>query len=555
MTSLPRSRRAGILIPLFSMASSRSWGIGEIADIEPMARWLQHAGMRVLQLLPINEMPPGETSPYSAMSAMAIDPLYIAMGEVDDFLAIGAEEGLEHELRARLDAVRSAPRVDYQGVRRLKEIVLRRSFARFRDTELAAQTLRSVAFDLYVSREAWWLDDYALFRALHTHHDERVWTQWPEPVRARDTHALAIARDELADDILYRQYVQWVAEEQWREARRRTSSVTLFGDLPFMVSLDSADVWARQDEFRFDASVGVPPDAFNAEGQDWTLPVYRWDVAAQRDFDWQRARARRYADLFDGYRIDHVVGFYRTYFRPHDGSAPEFTPSDERAQIAQGDRLLTLFRDSGAEVIAEDLGIVPDFVHESLARLSMPGCKVFRWERQWQTPGRLFIDPIDYPVVSVAASGTHDTEPMATWWDDASLEERRAVLEIPSVRARLTDDDRIRALETPALTAEARRALVETLFASSAGLLMLPIQDVFGWRDRINRPAVVSDENWTWRLPWAVDRLDAVSPDVDMIDPDIVQRPAGDGNRAAHPARAIGRRVERSIRRLRACAV
>ena len=104
-----------------------------------------------------------------------------------------------------------------------------------------------------------------------------------------------------------------------RRARERAGDVALFGDLPFMVSGDSADVWARQDEFRLDASVGVPPDAFSETGQDWGLPVYRWDVLAERDFDWLRHRARRNADLFDGYRVDHLVGFYRTYFRPHDG--------------------------------------------------------------------------------------------------------------------------------------------------------------------------------------------------------------------------------------------
>ena len=122
--------------------------------------------------------------------------------------------------------------------------------------------------------------------------------------------------------------------DQWgTRARRGAGPSQLFGDLPFMVSGDSADVWARQDEFRLDASVGVPPDAFSATGQDWGLPVYRWDVLAERDFDWLRNRARRNADLFDGYRVDHLVGFYRTYFRPHDGGEPRFVPDDEEAQL------------------------------------------------------------------------------------------------------------------------------------------------------------------------------------------------------------------------------
>src|SRR5215510_3686658 len=129
----PGSRRAGALIPLFSVPSSRSWGIGEIGDITSTVRWLEAAGIRILQLLPINEMPPGETSPYSALSAMAIDPQFISLCALEDFDAIGGEGGLETALRAQLEAVRIAPRIDYKIVRALKLTALRRSFAYFRD--------------------------------------------------------------------------------------------------------------------------------------------------------------------------------------------------------------------------------------------------------------------------------------------------------------------------------------------------------------------------------------------------------------------------------------
>src|SRR5262249_23493286 len=128
----PGSRRAGALIPLFSIPSSRSWGIGEIGDISAIVRWLEPAGIRILQLLPINEMPPGETSPYSALSAMAIDPQFITLDQVDDFMAIGGEATLEPELRARLEAARVAARIPYAEVRGLKDIALRRCFAHFR---------------------------------------------------------------------------------------------------------------------------------------------------------------------------------------------------------------------------------------------------------------------------------------------------------------------------------------------------------------------------------------------------------------------------------------
>jgi len=300
--------------------------------------------------------------------------------------------------------------------------------------------------------------------------------------------------------------VQWLAGEQWRAARERAGDIALFGDLPFMVSGDSADIWARQDEFRMDASVGVPPDAFSETGQDWGLPVYRWDGFAERGFDWLRDRARRNADLFDGYRVDHLVGFYRTYFRPHDGTPARFTPETQDAQVALGERVLDVLREPGASIIAEDLGIVPDFVRASLAQLSIPGFKVLRWERYWQADGQPFKDPLEYPAVSVATSGTHDTEPMVTWWEEAQPDERTAVLAIPSLRDRLADADRA-LVDGPGLPHAIHQALLETLYAAGSQTLILPMQDIFGWRDRINQPATVGDSNWTWRLPWPSDRL------------------------------------------------
>lgn len=498
-------RRAGLLVPLFSLASTRSWGIGEIPDIEPVARWLSGAGQRVLQLLPITELTPGDTSPYSAMSAMAIDPQFIALHALEDFAALGGEAALDPHRRAELERVRACAAVDYDGVRALKQHALRRAFAFFQDHELAGGTRRSAAFRAFADEQAWWLREYAVFRALHAHLGGLPWTAWPEPLRTHHPEAIENARRALADEILYREYLQWIAGDQWGSARDRACEVALFGDLPFMVSGDSADVWSRQDEFRMDASVGVPPDAFSDDGQDWQLPVYRWDIMAARDFDWVRARAQRQADLYDGYRLDHLVGFYRTYFRPHDASPAAFTPDDEDEQALLGERIIEICRTAGAEIIAEDLGTVPDFVRESLARLGVPGYKVFRWERHWHTEGHPFRDPVEYPAASVATSGTHDTEPMVVWWERATAKERRDVLAIPSLA--LDDADRERVLHEPTLSHQVHEALLDVLFASGSDLLILPIQDVFGWRERINTPATIGDGNWRWRLPWPSDRL------------------------------------------------
>jgi 4-alpha-glucanotransferase len=506
MSSPTGRRRAGLLIPLFSCPSTGSWGIGDIGDVEPVTSWLASAGLRILQLLPLNEMAPGQQSPYSAISAMAIDPIFIRVPCVPEFEALGGEAALSPSDREALALVRSAPRIRHHEVRRLKHTALRAAFTRFLDAEWRRETERGRALRAYVSEQAWWLEDYGLFRALHAREQERPWTEWPEALQRREPAAIDRARRELAGDVLFQHYLQWLAGTQWQRARQQTHGVELFGDLPFMVDSDSADVWVRQHQFRLDLSVGAPPDAFSATGQDWGMPVYQWDAIAAEDFRWLRERARRSADLFDGYRIDHLVGFYRTYGRVKNGGEGFFTPADEPSQRALGERLLELFRSAGAEIVAEDLGTVPDFVRASLARLGVPGYRVFRWERHWHTEGQPFRDPAEYPHASVATSGTHDTEPVAVWWEGLSEHDRRQVSELPSIQRLSGGADLTRA----PFDATLRDILLEALFASSSDVLVLPVQDAFGWRDRINAPATVSDENWTYRLPWPTDTLDEI---------------------------------------------
>ena len=187
------------------------------------------------------------------------------------------------------------PAIDYRTVRTLKHVSLRRAFDHFLKTEWASDSARATALRSFAADNAWWLDDYALFRALHARYEERAWTDWPEQLRRREPQSIEHERRALHDEILFRTYVQWIADDQWRTARRRANGVALFGDLPFMVDGDSADVWVRPGQFRMDATIGAPPDAFSAEGQDWGTPVYDWSVVARDNFEWLHKRARRCA--------------------------------------------------------------------------------------------------------------------------------------------------------------------------------------------------------------------------------------------------------------------
>jgi 4-alpha-glucanotransferase len=492
-------RHAGVLVPLFSIRSGSGWGIGEISDLPRFATWLQTTGLDLIQLLPVNEMAEGQHSPYSAMTAMAIDPIYIALDGVVEFRGNGGEAGLSPEDRRQLAAAREAATVQYDVVRALKNRALEAAFDRFDEREWGPQSARAREFQAFRDEEAWWLDDYTLFRALHQEYDARYWLEWHPSLRDRQPGALAAARERLEPRIRFFGWLQWIAQQQWERARLACGPVGIFGDFPFMVSADSADVWARQHEFRVDVSVGVPPDAFSDTGQDWGLPGYRWDVIAPGGYEWLRQRVRRCSELYDGFRIDHLVGFYRTYVKEQDGSTA-FWPPEESEQLAQGERLIEVFGSTGARIIAEDLGTVPDFVRESLARRRVPGMKVLRWEREWEREGKPFRDPAAYPADSVAIAGTHDTETMAEWWAEADADERRAAAEIPALTQAGIDS-------STGYSDALRDALLEALFASGSDILLVPIQDVFGWRDRVNTPASVNDDNWTWRLPWTIGQL------------------------------------------------
>jgi len=402
---------------------------------------------------------------------------------------LGGENALPPADRAQLEEVRASARIDWPKVRRLKDRWLRKAWARFVASGAAAGSQRSRDLAAFCERERDWLDDYTLFRALREADPDHSWRSWPEAMRGRAPPTLEEAKGRLAPLIGYFAYLQWLAHRQLERARAEAHS---FGVL---FAEDSADAWARQGELRFDATIGVPPDVYSETGQDWGLPVYRWEVMEERAFDWLRHRARRTAEIFDIARIDHVVGFYRTYVRPRGTGAPFFSPGDVRAQARQGEAVLDVFRSSGAYLVAEDLGTVPQFVRQSLARMAIPGYRVLRWEKG---PDGAFHDPADWPALSVATTGTHDTTSMVSWWEELATAEREALCRLPALQS---------VGESREFSPAVHRGLLDVVYHSRSQFLALPFQDLFGLRDRLNVPGTVSSANWTFRLPWTLPQL------------------------------------------------
>jgi 4-alpha-glucanotransferase len=268
--------------------------------------------------------------------------------------------------------------------------------------------------------------------------------------------------------------------------------VALMGDLPFAPSENSADVWAHPEVFDLSRSIGAPPDEFSATGQRWGLPMIRWRELRRSDWRWLRERARRMAELYDLFRVDHVVGLFRTFYFVGD-SPGDFDPADPAAQAEQGREILRLLLEEGgaAKPVAEDLGTVPRFVRETLAALDIPGYQVLRWQRDEHG----FVDPASYPECSVATTGSHDTSTLAEWWEELTESERLELMRLAGGSGEATK------------SALPRRAVLDRLYRSKSRYVIPPIQDLFGWRERINLPGVIGEDNWTFRLPLSVDKL------------------------------------------------
>lgn len=497
-------RAAGVALPLSSLRDERDVGSGEILDLVPFIDWLDHWHQRVVQLLPINEASPGEASPYSSLSAFAIDPTYIAATRIIDVERSAAAQAwlASSEVSEDTHRWRGTRQLQREPVYAFKIRLLEFGFHEFEAQGSGEPRRRD--FERFRKRHAWWLDDYALFRALKEEEHWAGWEHWPLALQRRDPQALGRAAAALETRRRFFQYVQWIAAEQWAAVRAHAHArnVAIKGDLPFACGRDSADVWAHQNLFDLTSSAGAPPDDFSATGQAWGLPLYNWAAMRAANYTWWRQRARQARMLYDIFRIDHVVGLYRTYAIPEQpGGTDGFVPRDEDAQRTQGEELLrAVLAEAGgaATVAAEDLGTVPDWVRQSLIRLAIPGYKVFRWEKR----AGEYLDPRMYPALSIATTGTHDTNTLAAWWDELRGDERVAVLRALDGSAPACDP------ATLAWVPEIHLSLLRRLYESGSVLTIIPIQDLFGWVDRINTPATTGGVNWTYRLPMEIGALD-----------------------------------------------
>ncbi len=470
----------GINTPLFSLRSYASSGIGEFLDLLPLISWCSSIGFDVIQLLPINDTGL-DLSPYNALSSKALHPIFLSLHALPNL-----HQYPELNLRlAEFRELNDAPRLNYLAVLNKKDSFLRDYFENEFD--------KVYNTDLYQSflTQNPWVFPYALFKYFKNRYEWKNWQDWPK-IDDKD-HDLR--------SIHFHIFLQFLCFSQMAKVKEFAikNNVYIKGDIPILISPDSADVWYEPYLFDLNHAAGAPPDMYNSEGQNWGFPLYNYEEHNRNHFTWWQERLKIASQFYHIYRIDHIVGFYRIW-AVERGKPPiegEFIPKDEEAWIPQGEKLLTMMVQSAPSMlpIGEDLGLVSDEIHLSLKRLGIAGTKMMRWERKWKEDGS-FINPKDYDAISMTTVSTHDSDTLLLWWQNSPEEAK--------VFAKFMNWE-----YSPHLTTEQYQSILRESHHSGSlfhiNLLqeyLTPFDDL-SWPnpsdDRINIPGVISDRNWTYR--------------------------------------------------------
>jgi 4-alpha-glucanotransferase len=470
------ARAAGLLLHPTSLPSR--FGIGDFGpEAGRFVDWAADAGARLWQVLPLHPPGPGE-SPYGSASAFAGNPFLISLERL-------AEDGLLTTGEISGAAPAAGERRGAAAVRAARGRLLRAAWERFEREAPARRREELEAFRASPS-EASWLSDWALFAALSGRQADAGWVHWPAALARREPDSLRDARLELADEIRFQEWLQFLFRRQWdtvRESARRRG-IAIVGDVPIYVSHHSADVWAHRDLFALDAGgraelvAGVPPDYFSETGQLWGYPLYRWDRMRADGFSWWVERLRAALRLADVVRVDHFRGFAGYWEVP----ATARTAAEGRWAEGPGLALFAALRRSlgSLPLIAEDLGTITPDVRRLLSETGIPGMRVLQFAFSEDDSPHA---PHRHVENGVVYTGTHDNDTARGWFAALPPEDRRRALEY------LGGDG-----------AEIEWDLIRTTLASVADRAIVPLQDVFslGSEARMNTPGVGAN-NWRWR--------------------------------------------------------
>ena len=467
-------RSCGILMHITSLPSP--YGIGTFgAEAEAFVDWLKASGQKYWQVLPLGPTGYGD-SPYQSFSTFAGNPLLI---DLDDLVENGM---LTKEQCAEADYGADPSFVDYEKVTRTKMKLLEEAFTHFEEDE--------IAYVSFIKDEAWWLDNYALYMAIKESNGQVSWQNWDNDLKMRKPEALRKAGDELHDRVSFWKFVQYTFYRQWQQLKRyaNRNDVKIIGDIPIYVAMDSADVWANKELFLLDREgnptdvAGVPPDYFSKTGQLWGNPIYNWEKMKEDRYAWWIKRIGKSAEMFDLLRIDHFRAFDTYYAIPYG----ETTAINGKWLVGPG---MDLFNEVKAQlgtanIIAEDLGEIFDSVKELLKASGFPGMRVLQFGFNPKNEDSDHL-PHRYPPNCVAYTGTHDNATIMQWLKEADRDSAKMA----------------KRYVKPNFLEKFNWAAIRSIYMSSAGLVIVPMQDVLGLgaKARMNIPSTLGG-NWKWRM-------------------------------------------------------
>ncbi|MCG6148634.1 4-alpha-glucanotransferase [Leptospira levettii] len=540
-----KQRRAGVLVSLSSIVSRHSFECGDIYSLYPLCDWAKDIGFSIIQLLPLNDTGYGY-SPYSAISAFAIDPLYISLYKL----------GLPYKSRKNqiVNLQNNPIRVRDLKIKYLREFYLSHQKEAMRDA-------------LNFLEKQPWCYSYVSFRVLYETYEGKNWWEWPkefqDPYNAKDK-----VFTEQREEALFWVYLQKIAFDQLNAVKLHLEDNGIFlkGDMPILTARNSCDVWEHPENFLLDLQAGAPPDHFSQTGQTWGFPVLNWEVLQKNHYSWWKDRLLYLENFFHLYRIDHVIGMYRIWAIPKEhrtalkgwfhpqfgietseflkvgidpnemekrGLIHEFKtnhyifywdfwkdegyqslPEEMKANLfplsqlhineeekhwkESGETILEIFESFSSMVpCAEDLGSVPTFIRDSLFERQMIGIDVVRWTKSFTTGD--YIEEDHYRENAISVLSTHDTSLVMEWWNrEGELEPKLQFFFDRLGKPRPESEDQI--LE----------GLLDFVFQTKSVFSIQLFQDLaFGVSDvllnpekhRINYPGTPDHSNWTYRFP------------------------------------------------------
>ena len=320
---------AGTVIPIFSLRSEGSFGVGDFGDLQKMIDWCAKTRQRVLQVLPINDTNMTYTwqdsYPYNSISIYALHPQYTDFRQLPplkDKERKAYYEALQKELNA-------LPQIDYERMNNAKLGYLRELFA-----QEGSKMMKTEAFKTFFEQNKEWLVPYAAFCHYRDMYGTASFTEWPDhkTFTEKERESMSKTTTKIYKEVAFWYFVQFNLDQQMRAAHAyaRKQRVILKGDIPIGISRDGVEAWVEPKYFNLNGQAGAPPDAFSADGQNWGFPTYNWDVMLADGCQWWVRRFRKMAEYFDAYRIDHVLGFFRIWEipMPHkSGLMGQFSPA------------------------------------------------------------------------------------------------------------------------------------------------------------------------------------------------------------------------------------